>query len=101
MSFLFSFNGSKVRNIGLGKSGSSKLGGDCRCRAGTVELHENSLEKLRQDDGVEGKGTGVMGLGRLLLTSTYYFVQKPSSKAFSLLMLMTKSKDGQAGKQGN
>ena len=47
-----------------------------------MELHENSLEKLRQDDGVEGKGTGVRGLGRLLLTSTYFFVQKPSSKAF-------------------
>lgn len=82
MSFLFSFNGSKVRNIGPGKSGSSKLGGDCGCRAGTMELHENSLEKLRQDDGVEGKGTGVMGLGRLLLTSIHFFVQKPSSKAF-------------------
>lgn len=62
MSFLFSFNGFKVRNIGPGKSGSSKLGSDCGCRAGTVELHENSPEKLRQDDGVEGKGTGVMGL---------------------------------------
>ena len=58
VSFLFSFNGFKVRNIGPGKSGSSKLGSDCGCRAGTVELHENSLEKLRQDDGVEGKGTG-------------------------------------------
>lgn len=39
-------------------------------------------KKLRQDDGVEGKGTGVMGLGRLLLTSIHFFVQKPSSKAF-------------------
>lgn len=48
MSFLFFFNRSKVRNITMGKPGGNKLGGNCRPRAGTLELQEISLEKSRQ-----------------------------------------------------
>lgn len=84
MSFLLSFNRSKVRNIPLGNSAGNKLGGDWRPRTGTLELQENSLEKPRQDDEVEEKGTGVMGMGRLLLTSRHCFVQKPRFQSFFL-----------------
>lgn len=84
MSVLLSFNRSKVRNITLGKSGANVLAGDCRPRAGTLDLRENPLEKARQGDKVEGKGTGVMDTGRLLLTSRSCFVQKPRFQSFSL-----------------
>lgn len=56
MSFLLSFNRSKVRNSTLGKSGVIKLGGDYRHRDGALELQDNSLEKPRQGDKIEGKG---------------------------------------------
>lgn len=48
MSFLFFFNSSEVRNITMGKPGGNKLGGNCRPRAGTLELQEISLEKSGQ-----------------------------------------------------
>lgn len=68
MSFLLSSNRSKVENITLGKSGGNKLDGDYRPRNGTLELQENSLEKPRQGDMVEEKGTGMMDTGRLPLS---------------------------------
>lgn len=85
VSFLLSFNRSKVRNITLGTSGGNKPGGDCRPRAGTLELPGEFLEKPRQGDKAEGKGTGMMGLGNLLLTSKHCIVQKPRFPSFSLL----------------
>lgn len=84
MSFLLSFSRSKVRNFTLRKSGGGKLGADCRPRAGTLSLQENSLEKCRQGDKGEGKGTGVTGMGGLLLSSRPCFVQKPRFQSFSL-----------------